>query len=240
MCLVFPTVLATLIKDVISPHKPWLAYILSSRLQQCYYCNNNICRQKSASDSLVMGCISNWKASLPREIFFHSPFRQPYSQRKHSQPAVRWVGEAMSVMLSFCFLLLHLSWGHRKGRRSWGARGHFSISPSPSPSLLGLHMGCSWRHSLTRYLSRSCWGMNELGSTKGPAVPREGDILSGLLLGTLQSSLPLGQKWPWDHYSCSWWPSLQPHRFGTPTSLGSLAGVEITLCGLSSKQDPQA
>lgn len=53
----------------------------------------NICRQKS-SDSLVMGCISNWKASLPREIFFHSPFRQPYSQRKHSQSAVHWVSEA--------------------------------------------------------------------------------------------------------------------------------------------------
>lgn len=33
----------------------------------------------------------------------------------------------------------------------------------------------------------NCQGMNDSGSAKGTAIPWEADILSGLLLGTLQS-----------------------------------------------------
>lgn len=157
MCLVFPTVLATLIKDVISPYKPWLAYILSSRLQQCYYCSKIICRQKSASDSLVMGCISNWKANLPREIFFHSPFRQPYSQRKHSQSAVHWVSEA-TVMWWICFLLLHLSQERKEELR--GREGLRKLS------LLATAYPGTWACELS--------GHGWIGFCSGPAIPWEG------------------------------------------------------------------
>lgn len=137
-----------------------------------------------ASGSLVMGCISNWKGNLHREMFLRSPFRQHYSQRKHSQSAMHWFRKAM-VIWWFCILLWHLFCWHKKGRRSWEAEGSWSAAFSINSSFCqhGLLMEPQPKQ-ISKHMSSQ--GRNESRSAKGTVIPWEREILSDLMLSTLQ------------------------------------------------------
>lgn len=113
-----------------------------------------------ASGSLVTGCMSNWKGNLHRGWFFHWPFRQPCSERKHSQSAMLWIRKATAIWW-FCFRCRTSCVGLGKEEGPEGQRGarlFLSALASTSAS-----MGCSWIHSLSKYLA--VWavrgGMNQ-------------------------------------------------------------------------------